>query len=49
MSIARRLHLQLQAGHRRLFSSYTTAAGERIWVITEVDRSVTTFLLPDEY
>lgn len=33
----------------RLLSSYTTAAGERIWLITEADRSVTTFLLPDEY
>jgi len=33
----------------RLFSSYTTSAGDRIWVITEADRSVTTFLLPDEY
>jgi hypothetical protein len=32
----------------RLFSSYTTAAGERIWVITEADRSETTFLLLDE-
>ena len=25
------------------------ASGERIWVITEADRSVTTFLLPSEY
>lgn len=33
----------------RLFSSYSTSAGDRIWVITEADRSVTTFLLPDEY
>jgi len=33
----------------RLLSSYTTAAGDKIWVITEADRSVTTFLLPDEY
>lgn len=33
----------------RLMSSYTTAAGERIWLITEADRPATTFLLPDEY
>jgi len=33
----------------RLFSSYATSLGERIWLITEADRSVTTFLLPDEY
>jgi hypothetical protein len=33
----------------RILSSYATAAGDRIWVITEADRSVTTFLLPDEY
>jgi hypothetical protein len=33
----------------RILSSYTTSAGDRIWVITEADRSTTTFLLPDEY
>ena len=33
----------------RLLSSYQTNAGERVWVITEADRSVTTILLPDEY
>src|SRR5262249_24759264 len=33
----------------RIFSAYTTSAGERIWVITEPDRSATTFLLPQEY
>ena len=33
----------------RLMSSYTTAAGEKLWIITEADRSVTTLLLPDEY
>jgi len=32
----------------RLFSSYETPAG-KLWIITEHDRSVTTFLLPDEY
>lgn len=33
----------------RLLSSYRTTAGDKIWVITEADRSVTTFLLPEEY
>ena len=33
----------------RLLSNYTTAAGDRLWLITEEDRSSTTFLLPDEY
>jgi hypothetical protein len=32
----------------RLLSAYRTAIGERIWIITERDRSVT-LLLPDEY
>jgi hypothetical protein len=33
----------------RILSAYTTSAGERIWIITEADRSATTILLPDEY
>ena len=33
----------------RILSAYTTSAGERIWVITEADRSMTTILLPSEY
>ena len=33
----------------RILSSYTTASRDRLWVITEADRSATTFLLPDEY
>jgi hypothetical protein len=32
----------------RIFSAYETAGG-LLWVITEADRSVTTFLLPSEY
>jgi hypothetical protein len=32
----------------RLLSSYQTSCG-MLWIITEADRSVTTFLLPDEY
>jgi hypothetical protein len=33
----------------RILSAYTTIAGDRIWVMTEADRSATTFLLPEEY
>jgi hypothetical protein len=33
----------------RLLSSYTTVAGEKLWIITEGDRSGTTVLLPEEY
>ncbi len=32
----------------RIFSSYHTKHG-KLWLITEADRSVTTFLLPSEY
>ena len=32
----------------RLLSAYTVA-GEKIWIITEADRSVSTLLLPSEY
>lgn len=38
----------LQHGFR-LLSAYRTAKGEKLWLITEADRSVTTFLLPSEY
>jgi hypothetical protein len=33
----------------RLLSSYETNAGEKLWIITEADRSATTLLLPEEY
>jgi hypothetical protein len=33
----------------RLLSSYRTNAGDKLWIITESDRSVTTLLLPEEY
>jgi hypothetical protein len=32
----------------RVLSSYTLG-GEKIWIITEADRSSTTVLTPDEY
>ena len=33
----------------RLLSSYQVSESEKLWVITEADRSVTTLLLPAEY
>lgn len=33
----------------RLLSAYTLPNGVKIWIITEADRSATTFLLPSEY
>jgi len=33
----------------RLLSAYDTSEGERFWIITEADRSVTTVLLPGDY
>lgn len=38
----------VRAGER-ILSAYQLQTGERIWVITEADRSATTFLLPSEY
>jgi hypothetical protein len=35
-------------GETRVFSAYDVS-GERLWIITEADRSVTTLLLPEEY
>jgi hypothetical protein len=33
----------------RLLSAYQLSTGIKIWIITEADRSATTFLLPEEY
>jgi hypothetical protein len=33
----------------RILSAYTTTAGDKLWIITEADRSATTLLLPSEY
>ncbi len=33
----------------RLLSTYVLSTGERVWIITEADRTVTTVLLPSEY
>ncbi len=34
---------------QRVLSAYQTKLGQRIWIITESDRTATTILLPDEY
>jgi hypothetical protein len=34
---------------QRLLSAYRTRLSDKLWIITEWDRSVTTLLLPDEY
>lgn len=39
----------LASGEDRIFSAYTLPTNQKIWIITEWDRSVTTALLPDEY
>jgi hypothetical protein len=43
----RQNEIALRGGYRVL-SSYEVHTG-RVWIITEADRSVTTFLLPEEY
>lgn len=40
--------LSVRAGFR-ILSAYTLKTGAKIWIITEADRSLTTFLLPEEY
>jgi len=40
--------LSLKEGFR-LLSAYRTVKGQKIWIITEADRSATTVLLPSEY
>jgi len=40
--------LSLREGFRVL-SAYRTAKGQKLWIITEADRSSTTILVPSEY
>jgi hypothetical protein len=40
--------LSLKKGFR-LLSAYQTGKGQKLWIITEADRSATTILLPSEY
>jgi hypothetical protein len=44
----RKNELSLREGFRVL-SAYRTAKGQKLWIITEADRSSTTILLPHEY
>lgn len=37
------------AADARLLSSYVLPGGQTVWLITESDRSATTFLLPGDY
>jgi hypothetical protein len=43
----RQNEIALRDGYR-IFSSYDVSA-ERVWIITEADRSITTILLPEDY
>jgi hypothetical protein len=43
----RQNEIALREGYR-IFSSYDVSV-ERVWIITEADRSVTTILLPEEH
>lgn len=45
---ARENERSLRIGNR-LLSAYQTRSEEKLWVITEWDRSATTLLLPEEY
>jgi hypothetical protein len=45
----RKANIDAAATGLRVFSAYRISESERIWIITEADRSVTTFLLPHEY
>ena len=44
----RQLNDQALVSGERLLSAYQTAKGERLWVITEADRSSTSLIRPDE-
>ena len=44
----RKNELSLREGFR-LLSAYHLTTGEKMWIITEADRSATTLLLPSEY
>ena len=33
----------------RLLSAYHATTGQKLWIITEHDRSITTILLPEDY
>ncbi len=45
---ARENRFSVKHGYR-ILSSYETASGEKVWIITEADRAATCILLPSEY
>ena len=45
----RQLNEEALCNGDRILSAYRTLKGDRIWIITEADRSTTTLLLPDDY
>ena len=45
----KQLNDQSLVSGERLLSAYKTSKGERLWIITEADRSSTCILLPAEY
>jgi len=47
--VRRRTNEKALADGERILSSFVSSGGTPFWVITEADRSATTFLLPKEY
>lgn len=45
----RQLNDQAIVSGSRILSAYRTSKGERLWVITEADRSSTCLLKPEDY
>lgn len=45
----RQANLDAIKDQARILSAYTLKTGERLWVLTEADRSSTCVLRPDEY
>jgi hypothetical protein len=45
----RQLNDEAVENGERVLSSYTLATGEKLWIITEADRSSSCCLLPHEY
>lgn len=39
----------VKSGEDRIHAAYVNKAGDKIWIITEWDRSVTTVLFPSDY
>jgi hypothetical protein len=45
----RKVNEEALRNEQRLLSCYTLPDGRALWLITEADRSTSTFLLPEEY